>query len=60
MILWIFPLIACAGVLLAGFAWAHTRAPDATPTLTLIPVRDADVTGAGRTRVASPGPQVGR
>jgi hypothetical protein len=39
MILWIFPLISCAGVLLAGFASIHAGQRGSAPKLVLIPVR---------------------
>jgi hypothetical protein len=56
MILWIFPLISCVGVLLAGFVAVQARQHRSTPDLALIPVRTPKV-GEARSQFGPPGPQ---
>ena len=57
MILWIFPLISCVGVLLAGFVAVQARQHRSTPDLALIPVGTPEVREAARPRFGPPGPQ---
>jgi hypothetical protein len=57
MILWIFPLISCAGVLFAGFAWVHAGPHGSARKLALIPVTDAEVTQPARLRFGLSCPQ---
>jgi hypothetical protein len=57
MILWIFPLISCAGVLLAGFVSVQARQHGSTPKLALMPVRTPKVAQAARPGLGPPGPR---